>query len=168
MGDIGLGGSNILVGIDGAGSNHATEAESKTTKTNNPRVRDHDTVNEAAGDHLVGREADDTNTETKVSETLVQVLALVGRDSSFSRLAVEHGLDGNPGAADDGTADQHLLDQLAAVGLCGILALLVTAGGALKAGNEFGLRIRSEGERGGLGCEEGVVLGGLVESAGGG
>jgi hypothetical protein len=97
----------VLVRADRTGGNHGTEAERETADADDPRVRHHQTVDEASLHHLPGRQANDSDTQTSVQEGVVEVLALKGRHAAvLSGLAVEDGVDGDERTAEDGTADQ--------------------------------------------------------------
>ena len=97
----------LLVRADRSSSNHGSEAESETTNTNNPRVGNHNSVNEASLNHLSSRQSNDTNSETSVQEGVVQVFALVdGHAAVLTSLPVEDSIDGDKGTTKDGTSNQ--------------------------------------------------------------
>lgn len=99
-----------------------------------------------------------------MQEGVVEVLALVdGHAAVVPRLAVEDGVDGDQGAAEDGAADEHLAQRRGLLALDGGRLLHVAAGGVAEgiAGGEEGRGRRARR------CPPGEGrLGGCVDGSG--
>jgi hypothetical protein len=122
----------LLVGVNHASSDHGAEAGSQATDGHDPGVRHHDAVDKAALDHLARRQADDADAQTRVHEGLVEVGALEqGHAAVLTRLAVEHDVHGDQGAAKDGTAREQAAAHRGRVGGLLLGARLVGAASAL-------------------------------------
>ena len=63
----------LLAWVSCSRSHHCANTKSKTTDHDNPRVGGHEPVCKAALEHGSGREADDTNPQTSVHESIVQI-----------------------------------------------------------------------------------------------
>lgn len=142
---------------------HSSETEGESTDHNNPRVRRHKSIHKAGGIHSARRNTNDSNTQPGVHERLVQVCALERRHTSiFTRLAVEHEVDGQKCAAEDCAAVDETLHQ---VSLCGWESGLLNIVGARLTKDSLKERIGLERRSGGAGGEESIAFGGGVKGS---
>jgi hypothetical protein len=133
-----------------ASAHHGTDGANKTDTENQPGVGSHETVAPSVCVKGASSDTDDTNSETSVQESVVQVGAFEWRHATiFSGFAVEdeagtesaflsvvqiwsHSLDGKKSTTEDGTAIEKALGEVSRGGRVGECGLLSKLGGALE------------------------------------
>jgi hypothetical protein len=141
---------NSLLRRAHASTHHGTDGANKTDTENQPRVGSHETVTPSVCVKGASSNTDDTNSETSVQESVVQVGAFKWRHAAiFSGFAVEdeavtesalllvvqiwsHSLDGKKSTTEDGTAIEKALGEVSRGGRVGEGGLLSELGGALE------------------------------------
>lgn len=100
---------NLLVRLNSSGSEHSTKAEREPTDSDDPGVCHHQPVDKPALHHLSRRQGNNTDTQSRVHERLVEVAPLERwHPAIFAGLTVKDGVDGDNRTAKDGTAYKQL------------------------------------------------------------
>jgi hypothetical protein len=133
-----------------ASTHHGTDRANKTNTENQPGVGSHEAVTPSVCVKGASSDTDDTNSETSVEKSVVQVGAFEWRHAAiFSGFAVEdeartesaflsvihswsHSLDGEKSTTEDGTAIEKALSEVSRGGRVGERGLLSELGRALE------------------------------------
>lgn len=151
---MGVSKGDLLIGRGVESSVHRANATNKANTENEPWVHGHEAVRPTVGVKRASSNTNDTNTKSSVHESLVQEATLVsGHSAVLAGLAVEDEVGGQDGAANDGTAVQQLLRDVARRSVEGLLHVCAAEGileGLARLGEDGGGSCGGLGGLGGL------------------